>query len=132
MSTHALIGIKEDQQVKALYVHWDGGLWGAGAALAQDYREDDKIRCLIDLGGCSALMPGIPLENISNGAYDEPPTVFSLEDWQNAFANWEMFASAEYFYLWDGAEWTVAQDNGLPPEKLETALADFQAKMMLK
>lgn len=70
MSTHATIAVTDGTKCRAIYLHWDGYLSGAGAILHDYYDTKEKARQLIQLGGLSVLKelvapnPGCPIASI--------------------------------------------------------------------
>ena len=56
MSTHARIGIKNrDNTITSIYCHFDGYLEGIGKILNTHYKDEEKIRKLMELGDISCL-----------------------------------------------------------------------------
>lgn len=55
MSTHCMIGIKEENNVRAIYCHHDGYPKGVGKVLLDFYKEERKVRQLLELGSISSL-----------------------------------------------------------------------------
>ena len=49
MSTHALIGISDGINIRAILVHFDGYVSHTGFILNDHYNKPDKINSLIDL-----------------------------------------------------------------------------------
>ena len=55
MSTRSAIIMRDGNRYRGIYCHWDGYPEGVGAVLLKHYRDDDKIRRLMDLGDISIL-----------------------------------------------------------------------------
>lgn len=56
MSTRCMIGIKEkDGNIRAIYCHHDGYPKGVGKVLLDFYKEERKVRQLLELGSISSL-----------------------------------------------------------------------------
>ena len=56
MSTHAAIGMKQPSgSVKAIYLHFDGYVAGAGAILGFWYTQTEQVEALLKLGDISEL-----------------------------------------------------------------------------
>lgn len=63
MSTPCLIGAKEaNGNVRYIYCHFDGYIFGAGYTLNYNYKDRDKVEKLLDLGDLSSLGRN-PIEN---------------------------------------------------------------------
>lgn len=63
MSTQSLIAIQQPCSVRAVYCHHDGSPDGVGRILFEHYRDKNKVKQLINLGGLSSLGKNIGPEN---------------------------------------------------------------------
>jgi hypothetical protein len=134
MATRSAIGFLEyDGSVTGIYCHWDGYLEGVGATLTQYYTDIDKVLKLIDMGDVSSLDKEIGAQH----PFSRFSTDLSQEDWDAKFGDMTTFytrdrgedtpardfpdakafrsfyGDAEFFYLFDGNEWTYAT-RGMP------------------
>ena len=78
MSTHALIAIKENENVyKGIYCHFDGYIRkGVGEILENNYKSKEKMQNLIDLGALSFLRESI--ECPEGHSFDNPVEGYSV------------------------------------------------------
>jgi hypothetical protein len=134
MATRSAIGFLEyDGSVTGIYCHWDGYLEGVGATLTQYYTDIDKVLKLIDMGDVSSLDKEIGVQH----PFSRFSTDFSQEKWDDLYGDMTTFytrdrgedtpardfpdakafrsfyGDAEFFYLFDGKEWTYAA-RGMP------------------
>lgn len=134
MATRSAIGFLEyDGSVTGIYCHWDGYLEGVGATLAQYYTDIDKVLKLIDMGDVSSLDKEIGVQH----PFSRFSTDFSQEKWDDLYGDMTTFytrdrgekcpakdfvsarefrshySDCDYFYLFDGNEWTFAK-RGMP------------------
>jgi len=129
MGTRSAIGFVEyDGSVVGIYCHWDGYLEHNGRILVEHYNDTYKALELIELGDISSLRPEIgekhpfsphgtnmPLEKY-NELYGNMTTAYSRDRGENCPAQEfpdaasfrDHYGDAEYFYLYDGKEWTYA------------------------
>jgi hypothetical protein len=134
MATRSAIGFVEyDGSVTAVYCHWDGYLEGVGATLVKHYNDTYKVLDLLEQGDISSLGEEIGVKHpfaghmadMSNQAYEDAygkmTTFYSRDRGENCpaqdFVNAKAFRShykhCEYFYLYDGKEWSYAKP-GMP------------------
>mgnify|MGYP006278995737 FL=1 len=129
MATRSAIGFLEyDGSVTGIYCHWDGYLEGVGATLVQYYNDTEKVLDLIEMGDVSSLDKEIGVKH----PFSRFMTGLSQEDWDAQFGDMTTFytrdrgedtpardfpdakafrshyGDAEFFYLFDGNEWTYA------------------------
>jgi hypothetical protein len=134
MATRSAIGFLEyDGSVTGIYCHWDGYLEGVGATLTKYYTDIDKVLKLIDMGDVSSLDKEIGVQH----PFSRFSTDFSQEKWDDLYGDMTTFytrdrgedapardfadakafrsnyGDAEFFYLFDGNEWTYAT-RGMP------------------
>lgn len=134
MATRSAIGFLEyDGSVTGIYCHWDGYLEGVGTTLTQYYTDIDKVLKLIDMGDVSSLDKEIGVQH----PFSRFSTDFSQEKWDDLYGDMTTFytrdrgedtpardfpdakafrsfyGDAEFFYLFDGNEWTYAA-RGMP------------------
>lgn len=55
MGTHAVIAIQYNENIHAVYCHWDGYLAGVGSILKEHYTNEEKIDKLMECGDMSSL-----------------------------------------------------------------------------
>ena len=107
MSTHALIGISDGINIRAILVHFDGYVSHTGFILNDHYNKPDKINSLIDLGELSAI--GTDTDHCQAYGRDrgetgtEPESFLSLSD----FVTYGKSHYAEYNYLYEDDRWVV-------------------------
>ena len=132
MGTRSAIGFVEyDGSVVGIYCHWDGYLEHNGRILVEHYNDTYKALELIELGDISSLRPEIgekhPFSphgsNMSSEKYNElygnMTTAYSRDRGENcparefsdAKAFREYYSDAEYFYLYDGKEWSYVDNK---------------------
>jgi len=130
MATRSAIGFLEhDGSVHAIYCHWDGYLEGVGDTLLKHYNDTYKVLDLLELGDISSLREEIgekhPFSrldsNYSDAQYDElfgkMTTAYGRDrgencpakDFPDAKAFRSHYGDCEFFYLYDGKEWTYAE-----------------------
>jgi len=133
MATRSAIGFVEyDGSVTGIYCHWDGYLEGVGQTLLKHYNDTYKVLDLIDLGDISSLREeigekhpfsphGHGVDGMSCDKYDElyghMTTFYSRDRGDNSpaqdFVSVQEFRNnygdCEYFYLYDGKNWSYAR-----------------------
>ena len=130
MATRSAIGFVEyDGSITAIYCHWDGYLEGVGNTLLKHYNDTYKVLDLLELGDISSLGEELGVKhpfschmtNLSPQAYDDAygkmTTAYGRDRGENCpakdFADATTFRShygdCEFFYLYDGNEWTYAE-----------------------
>lgn len=98
MSTRSMIGIRIDDKIRAVYVHFDGYLEGVGSEL-QEYTSTEKVEELISYGDRSTLTSGYYRDQ---GETDvDPETYDSFEDFFTACQD----SWIEWFYVFDNGIW---------------------------
>lgn len=100
MATRSLIGFtKEDGKIQVIYCHWDGYPEYVGLQLWLNYKDEETIQKLMDLGDRSSLR-GAPTEEdtyLVTQATKIVPTIY--DDFQQFLDNDK--GGTEFFYLWD-------------------------------
>jgi len=130
MATRSAIGFVEyDGSITAIYCHWDGYLEGVGNTLLKHYNNTYKVLDLLELGDISSLGEELGVKhpfschmtNLSPQAYDDAygkmTTAYGRDRGENCpakdFADATAFRSnytdCDFFYLYDGKEWTYAE-----------------------
>ena len=130
MATRSAIGFVEyDGSITAIYCHWDGYLEGVGATLVKHYNDTYKLLDLLEQGDISSLREEIGkkhpfsyhMTNLSPQAYDDAygkmTTAYGRDrgekcpakDFVNATAFRSHYSDCDFFYLYDGNEWTYAE-----------------------
>lgn len=130
MATRSAIGfLEQDGSVHAVYCHWDGYLEGVGATLVKHYNDTYKVLDLLEQGDISSLGEEIgekhPFSCFSGDLsseqheklYGRMTTFYSRDrgekcpakDFVNARAFRSHYSDCDYFYLYDGKEWTFAK-----------------------
>lgn len=124
MSTRSLVGIlNSDNSVDAVYCHFDGYLSGVGAMLADNYKDEAKIRKLLNLNRYLASirkyvdkddMPDPKDPNSDDITIvlddDEPNNPYhynTVKDYIDDHGN----RDTEYCYLYKDNEWKVFYSN---------------------
>ena len=135
MATRSAIGFVEyDGSVTGIYCHWDGNLESVGQTLVCHYNDIYKALELIELGDISSLgseigekHPFSRFDTVSmtdeeyNNLYGNMTTAYTRDrdancpakDFESAKAFRSHYSDCEYFYLYDGKEWTYA-DRKMP------------------
>ena len=134
MATRSAIGFLEhDGSVHAVYCHWDGYLEGVGQTLVKHYSNTYKTLALLEHGDISSLGREIgdkhPFSSFSGDLspeqhdelYGDMTTFYGRDRGENCpakdFVSAREFRShykdCDYFYLFDGNEWTYAT-RGMP------------------
>ena len=135
MATRSAIGFVEyDGSITAVYCHWDGYLEGVGVTLVKHYSDTYKLLDLLEQGDISSLREeigekhpfsphGHGVDGMSCEKYDElygkMTTFYSRDrgencpavDFPEAKAFRSHYSDCDYFYLYDGKEWTYAERN---------------------
>jgi hypothetical protein len=130
MATRSAIGFVEyDGSITAVYCHWDGYLEGVGKTLVEHYNDTYKVLDLLEQGDISSLGEEIGEKHpfscfgsdLSDEQYDKlfgrMTTFYSRDRGENCpakdFADATAFRSnytdCDFFYLYDGNEWTYAE-----------------------
>jgi len=133
MATRSAIGFVEyDGSVTGIYCHWDGYLEGVGQTLLKHYNDTYKVLDLIDLGDISSLGEEIGEKHpfscfgsdLSDAQYDKlygkMTTAYSRDrgedcpakDFVSVQAFRNNYGDCEYFYLYDGKNWSYAERDG--------------------
>ncbi len=112
MSTPCLIGAKQaDGNVRYIYCHNDGYIFGAGYMLNYNYKDREKIDKLLDLGDLSSLGRN-PIENptawTNHEVYDKDQCISyrsrGEEDVDAEIIPLEMYGdliTSDFIYLYD-------------------------------
>ena len=80
MSTRCRIGIKnKDGTITSIYCHHDGYPDGVGEVLVNNYKTEDKIRKLLELGDISSIGTE-PVSNVN--AWKSLPAGWDFETWK--------------------------------------------------
>jgi hypothetical protein len=152
MATRSAIGVEVENEIRAVYCHWDGYVDNNGQILQEHYDLDKTLK-LIELGDLSSLGPEIgekrPFDNPHKygtkefRAWDEEHRKFcnfygrdrgesgtAYRTYQNADDFFNNFNSGEeYFYLLarDG-HWYVreSRDTTVSWRRLDTVIAELQ------
>lgn len=107
MSTHAIIGISDGINIRAIYVHFDGYVSHTGKILNADFNTTEKIHKLMDLGDLSSIEPSYEdcdAYNRDRGEIDVFSKNFvSLAD----FVTYGKSHYAAYNYLYEDDRWVV-------------------------
>jgi len=132
MATRSAIGFVEyDGSVHAIYCHWDGYLEVVGQMLVTHYNDTYKVLDLLELGDISSLGEEIGVKhpfschmtNLTPQAYDElygkmttaygrdRGEIYLAKDFPDAKAFRSHYSDCQFFYLYDGKEWTYAERN---------------------
>lgn len=134
MATRSAIGFVEyDGTITAVYCHWDGYLEHNGMMLLEHYSDTYKLLDLLELGDISSLRPeigekhpfsphGHGVDGMSCEKYDElygRMTTFygrdrgdsgcDAKEFTNPTSFRSHYSDCDYFYLYDGKEWTYAE-----------------------
>jgi hypothetical protein len=118
MSTHSNIGIlNQDESVTSIYCHFDGYLDGVGRILFEHYKDETKIRQLMDLGDISSLGPeiGNKVDRTSYDLDDQQCIAYGRDygekncESQNYISEKEYLKNANDFaYLFKNGAWYVS------------------------
>jgi hypothetical protein len=132
MGTRSAIGFVEfDGSVLGIYCHWDGYLEHNGRILLEHYNDTYKVLDLLELGDISSLRPELGVKhpfschmtNLSPQAYEDAygnmTTAYGRDRGENcpaqefadSVAFREHYGDCEYFYLYDGKEWSYADNK---------------------
>jgi len=130
MATRSAIGfVEHDGSVHAIYCHWDGYLEGVGDTLLKHYNDTYKVLDLLELGDISSLREELGVKhpfschmtNLSPQAYEDAygkmTTAYGRDrgencpakDFPDAKAFRSHYSDCDFFYLYDGNEWTYAE-----------------------
>ena len=134
MATRSAIGFLEyDGSVTAVYCHWDGYLEGVGQMLLKHYNDTYKLLDLLEHGDISSLRPEIgekhPFSRFDDGMdHDEHEALYGhmttfygrdrgencpAKDFEDAKEFRSHYSDCEFFYLYDGYDWSYA-DRKMP------------------
>jgi len=134
MATRSAIGFLEyDGSVTGIYCHFDGYLEGVGQMLVTHYNDTYKVLDLLELGDLSAIGEEIgekhPFSHfgsdLSDAQYDklygkmcrsyarDRGENCPAKDFVSAREFRSHYRDCDYFYLYDGKEWTYAT-RGMP------------------
>ena len=128
MSTAAIIGIKRGRTIRGIYCHNDGGIFGVGAILNQEYTYEAKVQELIEGGDISSLGILLTPDPLYDHSFDNPQpevTVFYHRDrgdkWEDCqpmeASTIKLFTNQigiQYYYLFDTSvqAWNEYGSNG--------------------
>ena len=145
MATRSTIGIKNvDGSITNIYCHWDGYPEYVGTILNEFYKDNDKIKSLIELGDLSSLAAEVGEQHPFDRDYDKPELDL-YENWCMAYGRdrgetgveakthpnlekWIDFREGswcEYAYLWDGQSWLVHQIGNNTKDEYGSFIFDF-------
>ena len=133
MATRSAIGFVEyDGTITAVYCHWDGYLEHNGKILVEHYNDTYKLLDLLEQGDISSLRQeigekhpfsphGHGVDGMPSAKYEElygKMTTFygrdrgedsPAKDFADAKAFRSHYSDCDFFYLYDGKEWTYAE-----------------------
>ena len=128
MSTAAIIGMKQGRTIRGIYCHNDGGIFGVGAILNQEYTYGARIDELINGGDISSLGIMLTPDPLHEHSFDNPQPGVTVFYHRDRGDNWDdcrpmevstikMFTNQigiQYFYLFDTSvqAWKVYDGNG--------------------
>ena len=109
MATRAAIGMKQpDGTIRAIYLHWDGYVAGAGAILGGWYKTPEQVTALLDLGDLSELdvtpEKCVAYHRDRHEPFRTPSIYADKLDYQ--YKGKSDFG-ADYLYLHEDGEWSV-------------------------
>lgn len=111
MSTRCVIGIRENDEIKYIYCHYDGYYikHGAGWKLNGNYQDPTEINKLMELGDISSLE--LTIADTTKYAYGEPPndpvkcseeiTVENFPEVEQVLHTLYSEYGADYVYIYD-------------------------------
>lgn len=111
MSTRSVIGIRENDEIKYIYCHFDGYYTehGVGWKLNGNYQDPKEIESLMKLGDISSLE--ITIADTTEYAYGEPPnhpvkcpeeiTVENFPEVEQVLHKLYSEYGADYVYIYD-------------------------------
>ena len=128
MGTMCVIAAKCKDGYKAISVHYDGYLEGAGVLLVRNYNTDAKVEELIALGDLNSIGPTIgrqfdnndevlhaalsPVQCIAyHRDYGRPLCTYTAPTIKDLFHH-DYYYWADYVYIWDGSDWWYYRDEG--------------------
>lgn len=102
MGTSSRIGIIKGGKIRSIYVHFDGYVLGVGKFLVENLETEEKIEEFISHGDRSSVE--------SNDYYKDSPEQEDnhQSDFITEFVGRCLKQYCEYFYLFYGGEWNVA------------------------
>lgn len=130
MSTRSNIAMvnPDGKTAQRIYCHWDGYPSWNGRILLNHYKDEKKIKKLINLGNISSLAPEIGSKHDFDDR-DEWVSAYHRdrdEKWNevkpqtvklNPRNGWEAHCQQEYLYLWKNGQWYYS-DHGAPMVRL--------------
>ena len=72
MSTNATIIAKQGDTYRAIYNHWDGYPEYLLEMLKENYRDEDKVQRLIDLGDVASVRAGVDIPAGVSHTFNDP------------------------------------------------------------
>lgn len=122
MSTRCVIGIRENDEIKYIYCHYDGYYTkqGVGWKLHHNYQDPKEIEALIKLGDISSLE--VTVADTVEYAYGEPAndsvkcteeiTVENFKKVEPIFQDLYFDYGADYVYIYD-KQWYCYDESKL-------------------
>lgn len=146
MSTRCMIGYKDKDGIKAVYCHHDGYWSGVGNTLLKWYKDERKVRQLMELGAMSSL-GAFPISEeeafkvfgskVLPGAEEYSGKYIACEDYgtregmdhnravqykdEADYLESETGSDREYLYLYRDGEWYATTDSVWSFTKLSEA-----------
>lgn len=118
MATRSRIIIKNNDEYKGIYCHFDGDIESVGVTLFKHYNNEEKVKQLIELGNISSI--GNDLESCvaysrDRGENKEDNKAFIKHSFYDCY--WHVRGEIEFFYVFDNGQWFVAthKDAKLKP-----------------
>lgn len=128
MGTRSRIAIqKDDGSFDSIYVHWDGYLSYVGTILDKHYRDPDKVKALVALGGVSSLGIDIGFPADTTAYHRDRGEDLNIDHSADlaALSKAADDGSAEYLYVFAGDNWFVSR-----PGFLRSAFGAFKGDNM--
>ena len=113
MSTRSSIAIKENNQIKSIYCHFDGYTSHNGKILYENYTDENMVNELINLGDISVLAESVNKSvAYSRDRGEKHHMSFHIDE-----KDWYKHEHS-YNYLWKDGKWYL-NGNELVPEMWE-------------
>lgn len=113
MGTRSAIGFAEyDGSIRAIYCHYDGYVEHNGKLLDEYYNSIEAVEELLDMGDVVALQSTI--EGTKFFIRDNKAPNAHANDFKDVSEFYEHYneIGCEYFYIFNGIEWIVADGDG--------------------
>lgn len=118
MGTTATIIAKREDKYLAIYCNWDGYTSYMLKMLRENYKDNEKVNKLINLGDVSCVKAEVDIPEGVEHSFKSPAPDITIAygrdrgEYRGAYRSYDNIEravseeSGQYMYLWDGEDWS--------------------------